>query len=472
MHYSWLQSPWIGACGSGSGCQPGIASRRPLFRPQVRRHRSTQLLGWVWSLVLISVVLLPNVQGRRFRGRGVSDEAGFVCSSGWRGRAAVRGHNFGEFRSTLVHEDGEFRQLAKTGKKPAGGNGTSSVLKTVIGRPHTPESRAKIGASNKGKKPWNIGKSRSDDVKEKIREGVRVALYNRRLAAAKSLNLTFDEYMDMKEKDRQQRKKAAKRGPMSPNATAEARAKISARLKERWRDPFYRAQRGLSGTNRTGITHSAETRARISRAVKAKWEDPKYRATMLAKGFTPEHRKKLSESIKAKWADPEYRKNLQMSNSTTKSEEHKRKISEKIKAKWADPNYRDKVVKKMREIADAKMEAQGGRKTRVRRGRVRGNTFNRATGRPRMEGTGPPTPAERLSMLRWEARRDAKSENSAIKLEKERARERNRIAREKKAREREEEKARIRKQLEEEERMLEGLDDFDALIMRRAIREK
>lgn len=44
------------------------------------------------------------------------------------------------------------------------------------GRPHTPESRAKISAANKGKEPWNKGRRHSEETKARIRERTKQAM--------------------------------------------------------------------------------------------------------------------------------------------------------------------------------------------------------------------------------------------------------------------------------------------------------
>ena len=43
---------------------------------------------------------------------------------------------------------------------------------TFRGKHHKPESKAKIGAANRGKIPWNKGKPQTPETKEKIRQSV------------------------------------------------------------------------------------------------------------------------------------------------------------------------------------------------------------------------------------------------------------------------------------------------------------
>ncbi|CAN0450616.1 unnamed protein product, partial [Laminaria digitata] len=81
--------------------------------------------------------------------------------------------------------------------------------------------------------------------------------------------MTLEEYDEMK-----QRRKPSER---NPEVTMETRLKISARLKEKWKDPTYRERRKGCMPNRQGIAHSEETKARIAAAVKARWQDPAYR---------------------------------------------------------------------------------------------------------------------------------------------------------------------------------------------------
>ena len=50
-----------------------------------------------------------------------------------------------------------------------------------IGTPHSAESKAKISAANKGKKPWNAGKQHSEETKRRIAEKTKEAMIKRKL---------------------------------------------------------------------------------------------------------------------------------------------------------------------------------------------------------------------------------------------------------------------------------------------------
>lgn len=86
------------------------------------------------------------------------------------------------------------------------------------GRPHTPESRAKISAANKGKMPWNQGKKHSETTRALIRERTRVAMQARRLAKVAEMGMTLEEYEEMKRikaQEEKARKRAAKKNATS-----------------------------------------------------------------------------------------------------------------------------------------------------------------------------------------------------------------------------------------------------------------
>jgi hypothetical protein len=51
---------------------------------------------------------------------------------------------------------------------------TMTMTPTQQGRPHTPESRAKISAANKGKTPWNKGVGHSEETKARIKERTKL----------------------------------------------------------------------------------------------------------------------------------------------------------------------------------------------------------------------------------------------------------------------------------------------------------
>lgn len=55
------------------------------------------------------------------------------------------------------------------------------------GHCHTPESRGKISAANKGKTPWNKGGNHSEETRRKIAEGAREAARRRKVAMATAM---------------------------------------------------------------------------------------------------------------------------------------------------------------------------------------------------------------------------------------------------------------------------------------------
>lgn len=59
------------------------------------------------------------------------------------------------------------------------------------GHCHTPESRGKISAANKGKTPWNKGGNHSEETRRKIAEGAREAARRRKLAMATAMVRRF-----------------------------------------------------------------------------------------------------------------------------------------------------------------------------------------------------------------------------------------------------------------------------------------
>lgn len=61
------------------------------------------------------------------------------------------------------------------------------ILTEAGGRPHSVESRRKISEANKGKKPWNVGVSHSEETRRKIADGAREAARRRKESVALSL---------------------------------------------------------------------------------------------------------------------------------------------------------------------------------------------------------------------------------------------------------------------------------------------
>jgi len=155
--------------------------------------------------------------------------------------------------------------------------GDVSVPTENGGFTHTNASRAKISAANKGKIPWNKGKSRSEETRARIAASVRAKYRERFLQEAKDLNLTEEEYEKHKEAKRRKRNKER-----------------SAR----------RAEKGPSdkGAHRRGVKLSEETRKKISESMRKRWSEGTY-----TRKTKEETRRKISETLKSKWQDPEFR---------------------------------------------------------------------------------------------------------------------------------------------------------------------
>jgi hypothetical protein len=226
------------------------------------------------------------------------------------------------------------------------------------GYSHTTASKAKIAAANKGKTPWNKGRSHSEDVRARIAAGVRANNRERFLQKLQDDGLTEEEYEAQKAEERRSTdaEKLARRtekGGYRP--TNETRAKISMILKEKHAKGEIKRRSAVDPSKvRRGFTHSEETRAKISEALKKRWaNDPEYREKMKTHvtrlNTKPETRKRISDTLKKKWKDPEFRAEMleKMShrdNSMQHGEDHRRKISEAMKAKWQDKEYREKTL--------------------------------------------------------------------------------------------------------------------------------
>jgi hypothetical protein len=226
------------------------------------------------------------------------------------------------------------------------------------GYSHTSASKAKISAANKGKTPWNKGKARSEEVKQRIAEGVRRRNRERFLLKLQEMGITEEEY-EAKKKEERRIKDAERRARKTENGgyrpTEETKAKISKILKEKFAKGEIK-KREYKGPFRKGFTHSEETRAKISQTLKKKWaEDPAYQEKMrnlTEKTSKTNVRAKISNTLKEKWKDPEFRQKMidsmkdrkTTSTNSKKSLEYRAKISAAMKKKWQDDEYRKKAI--------------------------------------------------------------------------------------------------------------------------------
>jgi len=152
---------------------------------------------------------------------------------------------------------------------------------------HTDESRAKISAANKGKTPWNKGRSHTEDLKRRISEGVRARIRQNLLAKVEAMGITIEQYEAQKREEKRlkeadRRKRKTESGGYT--LTEETRQKISQTLKEKWangeikkRDPstYYRKD-GVTGI-RKGHSHSEATKQKIRLSLKNRWENVRHR---------------------------------------------------------------------------------------------------------------------------------------------------------------------------------------------------
>mmetsp|Transcript_13918 Transcript_13918/g.21221 ORF Transcript_13918/g.21221 Transcript_13918/m.21221 type:complete len:533 (-) Transcript_13918:185-1783(-) len=232
---------------------------------------------------------------------------------------------------------------------------------------HTTASKAKISAANKGKTPWNKGKSRSEETRARIAAGVRAKNRERFLQKLQDLGLTEEQYEQQKKeerrrKDAERRARRTEKGGYRP--TDATKKKISKILKKKWADGEMPKRKIDKSKVRRGFKHSKETRDKISASLRKRWaEDESYRENMVVKttkvNSSADTRKKISETLKAKWQDPEFR-NAMLSKMSTREGggttkrgvSYRRKISEAMKAKWQDEAYREKTLSSIRKRAE------------------------------------------------------------------------------------------------------------------------
>lgn len=143
------------------------------------------------------------------------------------------------------------------------------------GYTHTTASKAKISAANKGKTPWNKGKQRSEEVKQRIAEGVRRRNREKHLLKLQEMGVTEQEYEAKKKeerriKDAERRSRLTDKGGYRP--TEQTKAKISQILKEKFAKGEIK-KREYNGPFRKGFSHSQETRMKISESLKKKWAE-------------------------------------------------------------------------------------------------------------------------------------------------------------------------------------------------------
>lgn len=227
------------------------------------------------------------------------------------------------------------------------------------GYTHTSASKAKISAANKGKTPWNKGKTRSEEVKKRIAEGVRRRNRERFLAKLAEEGITEEEFNERKKaerrkKDAERRARKTAKGGYTP--TEETKKKISNILKEKYANGEIKRKPRDPSKVRKGFKHTEETKQKIRESLKRKWaEDSEYRELMtnktVASGTVGSSvRKRIAETLKKKWEDPEFRATMmdkfkkRKTTSGSRGQAHREKISAAMKKKWMDEEYRKRAT--------------------------------------------------------------------------------------------------------------------------------
>lgn len=209
----------------------------------------------------------------------------------------------------------KFRKTHVLTNKSSGGQGVTGYKfpKEIIARvvasrkanPNYADTLRRISASRTGRKcsPEEIekraskmrGRKQRPEVVAKmaaLRKGKKIPDHVRAAAAAARANTPCsEEYRE------------------GCRVRMRARAKeCSARMKEQWNDPEWRAARSAESRARRA---SEETRAKVGAASARAWQREESRArrieSLSAALNAPEHKQLKSEIGKAKWADPEWR---------------------------------------------------------------------------------------------------------------------------------------------------------------------
>lgn len=230
------------------------------------------------------------------------------------------------------------------------------------GYSHTSASKAKISAANKGKIPWNKGKTRSEEVKARIAEGVRRRNRERFLEKLAAEGITEEEFNKRKKEERR-RKDAERRARKTAKGgyipTEETKKKISRILKTKYAKGEIRRSPRDPSSIRKGFKHSEETKRKIRESLKRKWaEDTEYRDLMTNKTVASgalgrSIRKRIADTLKRKWEDPEFRSLMmekfknRKKNSGSRDKAHREKISAAMKRKWMDEEYRKRATEGM-----------------------------------------------------------------------------------------------------------------------------
>ena len=279
----------------------------------------------------------------------------FLTAAGPRPAApgARRNCRGGLHRTLLCSRPEVATALGEAAAAAAEGEATPASQRKRVGRPHTPISRARISAANKGRVPWNAGRKHSDETRRRIAEGTRVAIKRKHEAHRAELLRLRDEEPDAYAKLLAAAAKAAVRRVEAEHSRNERRrvARLAVRRREKARAAAEAAAHGTPvplarparvGGRRANFTFTAESRAKISASLKTLWQDPAYRERRKRLNVSSETRAAISETMRAKWRDGTYRKRVCVNG--THSPERRARIAESIRAKWADPDYRKRTL--------------------------------------------------------------------------------------------------------------------------------
>ena len=182
--------------------------------------------------------------------------------------------------STKLNSSAESTSSSSSTKNQEDESATSQEMDIPMptengGYTHTTASKAKISAANKGKIPWNKGKTRSEEVKARIAAGVRKRNRERFLQKLEDMGLTEEEYEEQKKEERR-KKDAERRARKTANGgyrlTDETKQKISQVLKEKHARGEVK-KRKYVGPFRKGFQHSEETKQKIRESLKKKWAE-------------------------------------------------------------------------------------------------------------------------------------------------------------------------------------------------------
>lgn len=200
-----------------------------------------------------------------------------------------------------------------------------------VGMPHTPATRAKISAGNKGKVPWNKGRKHSAETKRKIAEGTRRAMNSpetrARLRAvavgrrhSKETRGRIAAACGRVKAVQEARRRAGDKRVVVGNQRGRRRVEFEwAQEREALLERIGRRAKGMdfkavvrngSASQKLRRPMKVETREKLSRRIKELWTDPEYRDRVRSgvqnsvrmKGsvrspLTDEHRERIRQSL-------------------------------------------------------------------------------------------------------------------------------------------------------------------------------